>query len=98
MGISVRDFGELAEWTWGSGPCVRRFFGDLRLLFWGSLALPPASARRLGRIGAPGKLFGTPKPAVATPTRRAGAVNPQKFSQLAVRRAPDPQKVSQPNA
>lgn len=91
MGISVRAFGELAEWTWGSGPCSRRVFGDLRLLFWGSLDLPPALARRLGRIGAP-------KPAGAAPTRRAGVVNPQKVSQLAPRRAPDPQKLSQLNA
>jgi len=102
MGMSVRAFVELAEWTWGSNACSRRVFVDLRLLFWGTLALPSTLARRLDRIGAPDwrlgapqKHFGAPRPSLGAPTWRAEVASPQKLSQLAARRAPGPQKFSQ---
>jgi hypothetical protein len=38
MGISVRDFGDLAEWTWAAAAVDWRVLGDLRLWTWASEA------------------------------------------------------------
>ena len=102
MGMSVQVFGELAEWTWGCRPCLRRLLGDLRLLFWGTGDAAAASARgesangaRLLHIGAP-KTFGRARRSSDRAlSPRAVEVVPQKLSQLAARRAPGPQKLSQ---
>jgi hypothetical protein len=50
MGISVRVFGELVEWTWAAGGAKWRVLGHLRLWFWASGCANAAQAAGDGLI------------------------------------------------